>query len=309
MGHQEAEAGKAVRRNLVPRLLVPGVLVLTLLAHAAGLPAQGPAPLTPAAVPAATALEAVRFAVIGDNGTGDQPQFDISRQMVASRTAFPYDFVLMVGDNMYVRATPRGYADAFERPYKTLLDAGVRFFAILGNHDDPNELRYPGFNMNGQRYYTFARGHTRFIALDTNVLDAKQIAWFENALKASLEPWKIVYFHHPLYSNGSRHGSNVELRVKLEPLLVRYGVNLVLSGHDHHYERFKPQKGVTYFVAGSGGKLRSGGVDSAPETAVAFAQEQAFMLVQVAGDELSFRAISRTGKVIDSGVIVRQPST
>ena len=289
----------------MPRLFAPLVLILTLLAPAAVVPAQAPV----RTAPPAGALEAVRFAVIGDNGTGDQPQSDISRQMVASRTTFSYDFVLMVGDNMYVRANERGYAEAFERPYRSLLEAGVRFFAILGNHDDPNEVRYPGFNMDGQRYYTFSRGPVRFIGLDTNVLDATQIAWFERQLKSSLEPWKVVYFHHPLYSNGSRHGSNVELRVKLEPLLVRYGVNVVLSGHDHHYERFKPQKGITYFVAGSGGKLRAGGVDASAETALAFAQEQAFLLVQIAGDELTFRAISRTGTVIDSGVIVRPPTT
>ena len=290
------------------RLFVPVVLVFALLAFAAAGPAQSPASATPAAPPAA-ALESVRFAVIGDNGTGKQPQFDVGRQMAAHRAAFPYDFVLMVGDNLYVRANTDGYANAFERPYQAMLDAGVRFFAILGNHDDPDELRYPGFNMDGQRYYTFARGPIRFIGLDTNVLDAKQITWLEHVLKASLEPWKIVYFHHPLYSNGSRHGSNVELRVQLEPLLVRYGVNVVLSGHDHHYERFKPQKGVTYFVVGSGGQLRAGGADPSADTAAAFAEDHAFMLVQVAGDELSFRAISRTGKVIDSGVIVRQSAT
>ncbi len=292
----------------MPRLFAPVLVALTLLAYAAAVPAQAPPAVAPA-VPPATALEAVRFAVIGDNGTGDQPQFDVGRQMMTQRATVPYDFVLMVGDNMYVRASASGYAAAFERPYKSLLDAGVRFFAILGNHDDPNEIRYPGFNMDGQRYYSFASGHIRFIGLDTNVLDAKQMEWFERTLKASLEPWKIVYFHHPLYSNGSRHGSNVELRVKLEPLLVRYRVNVVLSGHDHHYERFKPQKGITYFVVGSGGKLRAGGVDPSAETAVAFAQEQAFMIVQIAGDELAFRVISRTGTVVDSGVIVRQPTT
>jgi 3',5'-cyclic AMP phosphodiesterase CpdA len=281
--------------------------MLTLFGYSAAVPAQTPAPAV-ATLPAA-ALEAVRFAVVGDNGTGEQAQFDVGRQMAEYRTTFPYDFVLMVGDNMYMRANERGYADAFERPYESLLDAGVRFFAILGNHDDPNEIRYAGFNMEGQRYYTVARGPVRFIGLDTNVLDAGQIAWFERTLKASLEPWKIVYFHHPLYSNGSRHGSNVELRVKLEPLLVRHGVNVVLSGHDHHYERFKPQKGITYFVTGSGGKLRAGGVDRSADTALAFAQEQAFMLVEIAGDQLSFRAISRTGRVIDSGVIVRPPTT
>jgi 3',5'-cyclic AMP phosphodiesterase CpdA len=290
----------------VSRLFAPALLSIALLAHAGVPQAQVTAPAR--ALPQA-ALQTVRFAVIGDNGTGDQPQFDVGRQMLAHRTTFPYDFVLMVGDNMYVRASARGYADAFERPYKALLDAGVRFYAILGNHDDPSEVSYPAFNMSGQRYYSFARDNVRFIGLDTNVLDAKQLDWFEDALKGSLERWKIVYFHHPLYSNGSRHGSNVELRVKLEPLLVRHGVNVVFSGHDHHYERFKPQKGITYFVAGSSGKLRAGGVDPSEQTALAFAREQTFMLIEVAGDELLFRTISRTGKVVDSGVILRQPTT
>jgi predicted MPP superfamily phosphohydrolase len=286
---------------------------LALAAYVAGAAPQAPpraTDLTPrSTTPPAGALPAVRFGVIGDNGTADRPQADVASQMIKLRAATAYDFVLMVGDNMYVRADQTGYAQAFEQPYKGLLDAGVRFFAVLGNHDDANELRYPAFNMNGQRYYTFARDHVRFIALDTNALDAKQLAWFEATLQASREPWKIVYFHHPLYSNGSRHGSNVELRVELEPLLVRYGVNAVFSGHDHHYERFKPQKGVTYFVAGSGGKLRKGGVERSPLTAAAFADEQAFMLVEIVGDELWFKAMSRTGKVIDSGVIVRQPTT
>jgi predicted MPP superfamily phosphohydrolase len=228
--------------------------------------------------------------------------------MAASRARFPYEFVLMLGDNLYVKATPKGYSDAFERPFKAILDAGIPFFAVLGNHDAPDSRNYPAFGMAGRRYYTNARGHVRFIALDTNALDDAQIGWFESVLKASLEPWKVVYFHHPLYSNGKRHGSNVELRVRLEPLLVRYGVTAVFSGHDHHYERFKPQKGVTYFVAGSGGQLRKGNKPSA-ETAAMFDADRAFMLVEIAGDELAFLTVSRTGATVDSGVIRRQPST
>jgi hypothetical protein len=297
----------------VSRLLAPALLLLTLAAYLPGSVPQPPFPGT--AIPAAPApapvgaSPAIRFAVIGDNGTGDRPQADVGRQMLAARATFPYDFVLMVGDNMYVRADAKGYVQAFEQPYRALLDGGVRFFAVLGNHDNANELRYPGFNMDGHRYYSFARGNVRFIGLDTNAVDAAQVGWFEDTLKASPERWKIVCFHHPLYSNGSRHGSNVELRVEIEPLLVRYHVNAVFSGHDHHYERFKPQQGVTYFVTGSGGKLRKGGVDPSPQTAVAFADDQAFTLVEIAGDVLSFRAISRTGAVIDSGTIVRQPTT
>jgi 3',5'-cyclic AMP phosphodiesterase CpdA len=161
--------------------------------------------------------------------------------------------------------------------------------------------------MGGERYYTFTRGNVRFIGLDTNILDAKQLAWFENTLRTSGERWKVVYFHHAIYSDGTRHGSDVELRVRLEPLLVRYRVNVVFSGHDHIYERLKPQKGITYFVAGASGKLRKG-IKASEQRAVGFDQDQSFVLVEVAGDELTFRAISRGGQVIDSGVI-RQPST
>jgi predicted phosphodiesterase len=262
-----------------------------------------------AALPHAQALdESLRFAVIGDNGTGDTPQYDVGRQMAASRAQFPFDLVLMLGDNIYSRVSPQAYEKAFERPYKTLLDAGVRFVAVLGNHDAPESVRYPGFHMDGQRYFTFARGHVRFFALDTNILDAKQLAWFDRALADAVEPWKIVYFHHPLYSNGGRHGSNVELRVRLEPLLVEHQVNVVFSGHDHFYERLKPQKGIVYFVAGSGGKLRKG-FDRSETSALAFDQEQAFMLIQIDRNELQFRTISRTGKLVDTGVIPRQPST
>jgi predicted MPP superfamily phosphohydrolase len=250
--------------------------------------------------------EPVRFAVIGDNGTGDQPQYDVGRQMASYRTQFPYDFVLMVGDNLYGRPSPQEFTDGFERPYKPLLDAGVRFFAILGNHDDPDNRLYPGFNMAGQRYYSFTRGHVRFIGLDTNILDDKQLAWFEGTLKASFEPWKVVYFHHAIYSNGKRHGSNVELRVRLEPLMVRYGVNVVFSGHDHLYERLQPQKGINYFVEGASGQLRAG-VRESETNAFAFDREQSFMLVEIRRDELGFRTISRTGVVVDSGTIRRQP--
>ena len=258
--------------------------------------------------PPAAARDAVRFAVIGDTGTGDQAQLDVGRQMVAARADVPFDLVLMLGDNLFGRATRREVSDGFERPYQPLLDAGVRFYAVLGNHDAPENRLYPGFNMGGERYYTYARGHVRFFALDTNVLDAKQLAWFEDALRSSPEPWKVVYFHHAIYSNGKRHGSNVELRVRLEPLLVRYGVDVVFSGHDHLYERWKPQKGITYFVAGAGGKLRTG-VRASDQSAAAFDRDRSFVLVEIAGDEMSFRAISRTGAVVDAGVVNRRPDT
>jgi 3',5'-cyclic AMP phosphodiesterase CpdA len=112
-------------------------------------------------------------------------------------------------------------------------------------------------------------------------------------------------FHHPLYSDGGRHGSDVALRVVLEPLLVRHGVRVVFSGHDHFYERTAPQKGITYFVAGSSGKLARGDVVRSRMTAAAFDQDQAFVAVEVGADELFFQAISRTGAIVDSGSIRR----
>jgi hypothetical protein len=258
---------------------------------------------SPRALPVAT--NSVKFAVIGDNGTGKQPQFDIAEQMVAARTRFPFEFVIMLGDNLY---GSQDVVAKFERPYSKLLLANVPFYATLGNHDDPAKRTYKGFNMGGERYYTFARGNVRFFVFDTNIMDPTQIAWIEEALKQSRDPWKIAYFHHPLYSDGGRHGSNVELRVILEPLFVRYGVSVALSGHEHFYERTIPQKGITYFIEGSSGQLRKGDVNRSPMTAAAFDQDQTFMLVEILGDLLNFETISRTGALVDSGVVERRDS-
>jgi 3',5'-cyclic AMP phosphodiesterase CpdA len=137
-------------------------------------------------------------------------------------------------------------------------------------------------------------------------MDRKQLDWLDAALKDSREDWKIAYFHHPLYSNASRHGSSVDLRLLLEPIFLKYGVQVVFSGHDHVYERLKPQKGIYYFVSGAAGQLRKGNMDPSDETAASFDQDQSFMLVEVAGGDMFFEAVSRTGRVVDSGVINRQ---
>ncbi len=250
----------------------------------------------------------LKFAAMGDNGTGDDPQYDIAKQMVAARTRFPFDLVIMLGDNMYGGQSPDDFVKKFERPYAALLAAGVRFQASLGNHDRPENVSYKPYNMNGQRYYTFARGNVRFFVLDSTQMDARQVQWLDGALGDAREDWKICYFHHPLYSNAGRHGSSFDLRVLLEPIFVRRGVNAVFSGHDHVYERVKPQKGIYYFVSGSAGQLRKGNMrPSADETAAYFDQDQSFMLVEIAGDEMHFEAISRTGKTVDSGMLRRQP--
>jgi 3',5'-cyclic AMP phosphodiesterase CpdA len=258
------------------------------------------------ATPLPTHADSLKFAVIGDNGTGGGPEYDVGARMTEARTTFPFDMVIMLGDNIYGRQDPQDFVAKFQRPYATLLTTGVVFYASLGNHDSPMNRTYPGFHMGGERYYTYAKKNTRFFALDSNAMDVGQLAWLENALKQSSDTWKICYFHHPLYSDGGRHGSEVELRVALEPLLVKYGVNVVFSGHDHIYERIKPQKGITYFVNGSSGELRKGDVHPSAMTAAYFDQDQAFSLVEIDGDELFFQARSRGGQTVDSGVIHRQ---
>jgi 3',5'-cyclic AMP phosphodiesterase CpdA len=163
--------------------------------------------------------------------------------------------------------------------------------------------------MNGQRYYSYARNNVRFFALDSTLMDQKQIQWIDAGLSDAREDWKICYFHHPLYSNAERHGASVDLRILLEPIFIKHGVNVVFSGHDHVYERIKPQKGIYYFVSGAAGQLRKGNMGRADQTAAAFDQDLSFMVVEVAGAEMFFQVISRTGQTVDSGVIRRQASS
>jgi predicted MPP superfamily phosphohydrolase len=210
----------------------------------------------------------------------------------------------MLGDNLYGRQQPQDYVTKFERPYAALLSAGVGFYASLGNHDNPANARYAGFHMSGARYYTYARNNVRFLALDSNLMDPAQLAWIDDTLKQSKDDWKICYFHHPIYSNSGRHGSNVQLRVALEPLFVKYGVNVVFTGHEHFYERIKPQKGVQYFVEGSSAKLRKGDINRRTGlTALGYDSGNTFMLVGIAGDELYFQTINAQAQTIDSGVV------
>ncbi len=251
--------------------------------------------------------DATRFAVIGDTGTGDKYQDDVARVLLKSRDTFPFTFVIMMGDNLYGTERPQDYVRKFEQPYKTLLDAKVNFYATLGNHDDPNQRLYKPFNMNGERYYTFTKGPIRFFVLDSNYMDRTQLSWLEGELKKSTEQWKMAYFHHPMYSSGGRHGSEVDLRDQLEPLFLKYGMDVVFAGHEHFYERIHPQKGIHYFTCGGGAKLREGDVVRSPLTAAAFDTDRSFMLAEVSGETFRFQTISRLGKKVDGGTFALGP--
>lgn len=281
---------------------------------------SGPAVVTAPQPPAAPPIElpnrdgSLKFAVLGDWGTGGREQYQTAAQMATVHERFPFELVITVGDNLYGGQRPQDFRRKFEEPYKALLSAGVKFYASLGNHDQREQQRYyQQFNMDGKLYYTFKAPEqsVRFFALDSTYPNPEQIAWVEKELQSSNEAWKIPYFHHPLYSSGERHGSSTQLRETLEPLFVKYGVSVVFSGHDHFYERIKPQKGIVYFVTGSGGQLRRGNIDRRTGlTASGFDTDRAFLVAEIIGDELYFNAISRTGQVVDSGIIQRrQPET
>jgi predicted phosphodiesterase len=249
----------------------------------------------------------MKFAVIGDTGTGDKHQMAVAKQLAATRAKFPFDFVVMVGDNIYGGNTAKDYERKFAIPYKPLLDNGIKFYAALGNHDDPSERFYKPFNMNGERYYSFKPADgVRFFALDSTYMDEKQTKWLDEQLQASGSDWKICFFHHPPYSSGETHGSDETLRTQLEPIFVKYGVNVVLTGHEHFYERIKPQKGIAYFITGSSAKLREGNIRATTDlTAKGFDTGYTFMLVEISGDDFYYQALTDDGKTVDSGSVHR----
>ena len=249
----------------------------------------------------------VRIAVFGDTGRGSKEQYDLGRVMTTYRQAFPYDTVLMTGDNIYGTDKAEDMKLKFEDVYKPLIDQGVKFYASLGNHDASNQRFYALFNMNGEEYFRFEKGNVAFYSLNSNYMDKRQMDWLIGKLATDGNKWKIAFFHHPPFSSGGRHGSDEKMREALHPLFIKHGIDVVFTGHDHFYERIKPQDGITYFVAGAGGKIRSGDIKkNSPLTAKAFDKDLSFMLVEIHKDEMHFQAISRTGATVDSGVIKRR---
>src|SRR5215471_926023 len=260
-----------------------------------------------AAQPAKSRL---RFPLVGDCGTGDRDQIGIAKQMFDAHRQSAFDFAVAVGDNIYPNGSARYFTKHFEQPFAALLKERVSFHAVLGNHDvqegRQDQCQYPLFNMGGRNYYTVKQGEglLDLFMLDSTDCDAAQIGWLEQQLQGSTARWKLAVLHHLLYSSGKKHGSDLNLRRKLEPLFVRYGVNAVFSGHDHIYERTLPQQGIQYFVTGAGGDLYRGSVDlRSPFRATSYDEDNHFMMIEVEHDQIGFQAVTETGRIIDHGFI------
>ena len=305
-----------MRAKLILVLLTAACLAACEAPRDAQAPFVGPAPAVEQVLRLPNRPDSIKFAAIGDAGRGDKAQYDVSAQMQAFRKTFKYDFVVMLGDNVYDGGTPEDYRRKFELPYKPLLDDGVKFYATIGNHDSVNQPFYEPFHMGGKRYYTFKADQSllaritdseiQFFMVDTETLDRTQLAWLARELGRSDADWKIPIFHRPIYTSG-RYATPARIfRNALEPLFVRYGVKVALSGHEHFYERIRPQQGITYFISGGAGSLRERDIRRTPLTAVGFDIDYHFMMFEVAGNELFYQAISRTGHSIDAGSIRRE---
>ena len=259
----------------------------------------------------------IKLAIIGDSGRGSKEQNEVAARMAAYRRQFDFKFVLMVGDNIYEGpATGDDYRRKFEEPYEALLDAGVKFYAALGNHDDTNEIYYKPFNMGGHRYYTFVppvdpltRWDTRvrFFALDSTYVDRNQVQWLAEETGESRAEWKVAFLHHPLYTSGRYALAARGIRLGLESTLVTGGVDIVFSGHEHIYERAEMQNGILYFITGGAGSLREGDALASPLIARRYDRDYHFMLAEFNDEGFFWQAINRVGVTIDAGAL-RKPT-
>jgi len=262
----------------------------------------------PTLLPPTSETPLLRFVSVADTGTGAKGQYAVAEAMTRYHGQNPFDLVLLAGDNIYTNGEFEKIGEVFERPYQALLKQGVKFHACLGNHDIRTrngdlQVRYPGFNMQG-RYYTFRRDRVQFFALDTN-FNANwkvQLAWLETELSRSDAPWKVVYGHHQIYSSGA-YGINRTFIPLLTPLFKKYGVQLWINGHDHHYERSQPINGTTYLICGGGAGTRP--VGKSGWTAYS-ASRLSFAALEVYADRMVISGIGTDHQIFDQGVIPLQ---
>ena len=257
-----------------------------------------------------TAPDQLSFAVLGDNGSGGRQALAVAERMALTYRTSPFGLVTLLGDISYYGNLRRRFEAVFRRPLRPLLDAGVGFELAIGNHDTGLQFSDEGLDEieaeldllgTPARFYTTTHGPVDFFYLDSSVPGlwgpgaSEQIDWLDDVLASSANQWKIVALHHPPYSSG-HHGSTPGAQERLVPTLTRHHVDLVLSGHDHNYERIVPRNGVAYVVSGGGCKTTP--VGRSRFTAVAERTLQ-FLYVDVVGDRLSANCVRVDGTIAD----------
>jgi 3',5'-cyclic AMP phosphodiesterase CpdA len=246
------------------------------------------------AFPAADPPE-LRVAVAGDVGDSGHRLDATGEAMARLEGDDPFDVLLLLGDNVYPSGDPAELPDTVFAPFADVLDH-AQLLAILGNHDAPNsDAQIAALGMAG-RWWAVERGDVLFVGLDSNQPDdPEQIAWLEQTLAATDATWRIVAIHHPPYSAGYQ-GSNHAVRDNLVPIFERYGVQLVLSGHDHDYQRSDEIDGVTYVVSGAAAGTRRTG--EASFTAVSFSWHS-YVELGIYRDRMIGRVLNQDNRVAD----------
>ena len=294
-----------------PALVVAALVLLAFMYPPSFLSAtsEKPKPSTRSGepVPAVVDEPLARLAITGDTGMRNNAVEATAKQMQleSEREGEPYDALVILGDMIY----PDGDADLTEasitEPFARILEDAV-LVPVLGNHDVQSGEGRQIMSRLGRDTDWFVEkiGPVRMIVLDSNRVGNKaQKAWLRRVLAEKQPPgtWTMAAMHHPPYSAGE-HGSSMNVRRAWVPLFEAADVPLVLAGHDHDYQRSKPQNDITYLISGGGSKLRDTG--SEDFTAVS-ASILHYVDLLVYDDRLEGRAIDHDGELIDSFTIRR----
>jgi 3',5'-cyclic AMP phosphodiesterase CpdA len=202
---------------------------------------------------AAEPVRVTALLAIGDFGVGGERQRAVGASMRRFEALNPADRLVTLGDNDYTE-NPAAFRANWGDSFGWLASAGVGVAGALGNHDirvEGGRYQFGPLQMPGPTYRRKV-GLVELFVLNSNDVNHAQRNWLERALRTSRAPWKVAVFHHPAYTCGGYFSNRHVVRLWL-PLFERYGVQLVLSGHDHNYQRFVPRRGVTYLVHGGGG--------------------------------------------------------
>jgi hypothetical protein len=203
----------------------------------------------------------VRVLAFGDFGDGSPRQERLAESMRRLHHDKPFDLALTLGDNFYPAGATGPSDPHIQRDFTRLYEPmHVRFYPTLGNHDwlladSPaaevlHSAKSEYWRMPAIRY-TFIAGPIQFFAIDTNMVTRAELEWLDRELSRSTARWKIVYGHHPIFSNGA-HGDEPAVRDNVLPLL-RGRAAIYLCGHEHDLQHLAPEDGVHFVIVGGGG--------------------------------------------------------
>lgn len=297
--------------------VLAGVLVVLAIAYWSALGPQTVSRLTHRkGAPTVTwAIEAfppggepqLRMAVVGDVGEGEDADWRTGYAVKHLGESDPYDAILFLGDNVYPSGDPTRLDDTILHPFDPVLSRHAALYAIVGNHDASHaDEQMEILGMSGTWWSQHLQGDVLLIGLDSNLVDdPDQLAFLEETLASATERWRIVAIHESPYSAGYQ-GSNLAVRESYVPLFREFGVQLVLSGHDHDYQRSEPIEGVTYVVSGGGGRTRGTGEEDF--TAASWSVLH-FVDLNVWHDQMLLRGVTQDDLAFDEVVIPYEGST